>query len=167
MANLSSSFLKLEDEEVCLLCKSSLKKDDTVNRFTQKGWQSLINYASKWSKINMPPTHEYFMFPALYESIKDEGTAFGQAHENCRIVLSTKSKPYRKKFGELSSDEKEVPDDINDEKPRVTQPPTTRTSNGSKAGTCFICTIQRGCDANSYNTGGLRKLCKNDQILDG
>ena len=98
MANLS--FLKLEDEDSCLLCRTSFQKNDTVNSFTDKGWSSLINNASKWQNIKVPVGHEYYMFPSVYKSIKEEIKAFGRAHEKCRITFSSKSNQYKKKYGE-------------------------------------------------------------------
>ena len=165
MANLSSSFLKIEDEDSCLLCKSSFHKNDTVNTFTQKGWPSLMNNAAKWSNINVPAGHEHFLFPSLYLSIKDESKAFGCAHEKCRITFSSKSGQYRKKFGEYQAKLDEKTEHIDDdEKPRSAQP-NTRTFNGPKSKTCFVCTEKRDCDANTYNTGRLRKLSAGDKII--
>ena len=168
MTNLSTSFLSLEDEETCLLCKSSFKKKDTVNVFTQKGWPKLIVYALKWKNINLPADHEYFMFTVLHENIRGVANAFGRAHEKSRITLSTKSAQHLKTFGELLvSDERETPVCVGDEKPtvNVTPPATTRAFSSATAGTCFFCTEQRASDENTYDTGGLRMLLQSDTAL--
>ena len=168
MAKLSTSFLTLENEETCLLCQLSLKKSDKINVFTEQGWPKLISNALKWKGITLPVDHQYYLFPSVYDTLKDAETAFGRAHEACRIVLCTKGDRFRKRF-EVSLDEKKAPTIIDDEKqkPDAPLPPTlnTRASNTLDNGTCFVCLEQRKCDHNAYNKGGLAKLSNNTASL--
>ena len=86
----------------------------------------------------------------------------------CRITFSSKSNQYKKKFGECdgTAEEKRIAPIDDDEKPKTAAQPYTRTSNASsKCKRCFVCAEERDCDGNTYNTGGLRKLSLDDQII--
>ena len=103
------------------------------------------------------------MYPDVHKCINDVDTAFGRAHEKCRITFSTKSAQYRKRYGEVCADEKNSATD-EDEKPRAVTPPLkTRSLNSTKAGICFVCTERRICDESQYDAGGLRKLSQEDK----
>ena len=168
MAKLSRSFLMLEKEDTCLLCKSCFQRGETVNHFTQKGWPGLIKNALKWKDIALPSDHEFFLFTTVHDSLDGVEKAFGKAHEKCRITLSTKSSQYRKRFNDLHQDEKKAPvvkqiiDE--DEKPKVSR--STRLSNPVPKGICFICNEERECDQQPYNTGGLTKLSEENDAFE-
>ena len=101
MANLSASFLSIEDDDSCILCAKSFNKNDVVYSFTQKGWPTLVKNASKWKSINVPVSDPYYFFTAVHEAIENLEVEFGKAHEKCRIILLTKSHTYRKRYGDM------------------------------------------------------------------
>ena len=111
MANLSASFLSVEDEETRILCSKYFNKSDVVNLFTQKGLPTLVKNALKWKHIHLPVSDPYYLFTTVHEVIKNVQKAFGQAHEKCRITLSTKSDAYKRRYGEIDPDEQSAVDD--------------------------------------------------------
>ena len=165
MADLSSSFLKINDDEnYCLLCRHSLKQNDTVNSFTERGWQTLLNNAAKWRDINIPVNHEFYMFTAAYDHLTKQSVANGEGHERCRITISTKAKQFLNRYG-IKADEKVKNAVDDDEKPKTVKK-DTRQSNPLKLGVCFVCSEKRPCDTNPYNAGGLGSMSKNHKATE-
>ena len=158
MANLSTSFLAVENEETCLLCKKSFSKSsDTVRSFSQKGWPKIVDHARKWKDVNLPVTHDYYMFTHVHEEIKDKSTAFGRAHEKCRVTFSTKCETFRVRFAKDTGDEKEITH-VDDEKKPGAIPANRRSTNSLVSGVCFVCTTETKTDKKQYKKGGLAKL---------
>ena len=158
MAGPSSSFLKINDDEnlCCLLCRHSLKENDTVNSFTERGWQTLLSNAAKWKDINIPVNHEFYMFTAAYDLLMRQSTPNGEGHERCRITISTKAKQFLNRFGNKTDEKiKNIVD--NDEKPKTVKK-DTRQSNPLALGVCFVCGERRPCDP--YYAGGLGSMSK-------
>ena len=162
MANLSASFLSVEDEETCILCSRSFNKSDVVNLFTQKGRPTLVKNVLKWKHIHLPVTDHYYLYTNVHEVIKNVQKAFGQAHEKCRITLSTKSDAYKRRYGEIDPDEQSAVDD--EKRPELSTVKNnaisrnTRHHNGMSTSICFVCNEQRKSDGNIYCEGGLEKF---------
>ena len=111
-SRLSDSFLRIHDEDPCLLCNRSIKKGDQFNTFTEKGWATLKKNAIKWSNINVPVDDDCYMFPSVQDRVKDR-LVFGRGHKGCRRIFSGKINQYQEKYGEKSAienDEKRTED---------------------------------------------------------
>ena len=73
---------------------------DLPNSFYKNdGWQNLKGKSVEWKDINIPENDSKFMFTTVYSRIKDTDSAFGNAHENCRITFFTKGGQSVKRHG--------------------------------------------------------------------
>ena len=93
-SRLSDSFLRIHDEDPCLLCNRSIKKGDQFNTFTEKGWATLKQNAIKWSNINVPVDDDCYMFPSVQDRVRDR-LVFGRGHKGCRRIFSGKINQYQ------------------------------------------------------------------------
>ncbi len=163
---LSSSFLSLESSqgEKCLLCDSSISVKDVTKSLSQKGWDNLKRLAKDWSCIEISPTDKYFAFRYVHTRISDVNEAFGRTHKNCSIIFGTKAESYKKRYGEITSTER---DDEGEEKDAEGSENTlqfrkSQRETNKKKKICFICDEVRDTDIKPYNQAGIGR-CEQEQ----
>ena len=102
------------------------------------------------------------MFTHVHEEIKDKSTAFGRAHEKCRVTFSWKCEAFRVRFAKGTGDEKEITNVVDDEKKPSASlcviPANRRSTNSLRSGVCFVCTTEKMTDKKQYKKGGLANL---------
>ena len=167
MAELSTSFLRIEDSEnLCLLCLHPLKVNDTIRSFNEKGWETLLKNAEKWIDVNIPSNHEFFLFTTAFDTLSKRNRT-GKCHERCRVTLATKCNQFINRFGKKRDEKINVCGNQadEDEKPQILVN-DTRQTNPLSTGICFVCCQERPCDSNAYNAGGLGRLSHSAKCVD-
>ena len=156
MAQLSRPFLNVNFSNCCLLCEKELS-GKTV-KFTDKGWGTLKSNAGKWRNLNIPIDDPCHLFPTVHKNVVDAASAFGDAHEGCRIKFSTKYELFANRYDSIQLDEKRIT--VEDERRPSNHSSSHRvgTRNATEQlndRTCFVCDIMQSIDDQPYNEGGL------------
>ena len=164
---MSTAFLQLNSlDNNCLLCeKDVIDKTGSVT-FTDKGWANLKANAEKWRKVDFPADDPFYLFPSVHQKICNAKSAFGWAHQRCRITFSTKFDAYKYRYGMVPSDEKSsiVSDEKKAKSPSNTM--DTRNTAGKLEGVvCFICNVKKNEDKKPYNEGGLGSCFSSEEKM--